>query len=72
MFNRCRSFLSYAYLRYWLLWFCLGGLFLLAQRPYPALVVFGGWLGRQSMHFLKRRVAIAKRNLIFFPDISSQ
>ncbi|MCA6972156.1 LpxL/LpxP family Kdo(2)-lipid IV(A) lauroyl/palmitoleoyl acyltransferase [Pectobacterium carotovorum] len=73
MFNRCRSFLSYAHPRYWLLWFGLGVLFLLVQLPYPALVVLGGWLGRQSMHFLKRRVAIARRNLMLcFPDISSQ
>ncbi|MBE5203766.1 LpxL/LpxP family Kdo(2)-lipid IV(A) lauroyl/palmitoleoyl acyltransferase [Pectobacterium sp. FL60-S17] len=73
MFNRYRFFLSYGHPRYWLLWLGLGILFLLVQLPYPILVVFGGWLGRQSMRFLKRRVAIARRNLMLcFPDISSQ
>ncbi|PWC11364.1 lipid A biosynthesis palmitoleoyl acyltransferase [Brenneria roseae subsp. americana] len=73
MINRCEIFLSYAHPRYWLLWFGLGILFLLVQLPYPALITFGGWVGRQSMHFLKRRVAIARRNLaLCFPGISAQ
>ncbi|MFC3395791.1 LpxL/LpxP family Kdo(2)-lipid IV(A) lauroyl/palmitoleoyl acyltransferase [Brenneria rubrifaciens] len=73
MVNRCKVFLSYIHPRYWLLWSGLGVLFLLVQLPYPILVALGGWLGRQSMRFLKRRAAIARRNLMLcFPDISAQ
>ncbi|WP_413742547.1 kdo(2)-lipid IV(A) palmitoleoyltransferase [Sodalis sp. RH15] len=54
--------------RYWLIWFGLGVLFLLVQLPYPTLYKLGGWLGRMSMHFLKRRAAITRRNLeLCFP-----
>ncbi|MDX5629135.1 MULTISPECIES: LpxL/LpxP family Kdo(2)-lipid IV(A) lauroyl/palmitoleoyl acyltransferase [unclassified Brenneria] len=67
------KFLHYAHPRYWLSWFGLGVLFLLVQLPYPILVKLGGWLGRRSMRFLKRRVAIARRNLeLCFPDDDAQ
>lgn len=71
MINHCKVFFNYAHPRYWLLWFGLGLLFLLVQLPYPALVRFGGWLGRRSMRFLTRRAAIARRNLtLCFPHIT--
>ncbi|RLM19245.1 lipid A biosynthesis palmitoleoyl acyltransferase [Brenneria alni] len=73
MLNRWRSFLRYAHPRHWLLWSGLGVLFLLVQLPYPVLVMFGGWLGRLSMRFLKRRVTITRRNLqLCFPDADAQ
>ncbi|QTF07826.1 LpxL/LpxP family Kdo(2)-lipid IV(A) lauroyl/palmitoleoyl acyltransferase [Brenneria izadpanahii] len=69
MLNTQEKFSHYAHPRHWSLWFGLGVLFFLVQLPYPVLVKLGGWLGRQSMYFLKRRVAIARRNLeLCFPD----
>ncbi|TCW00140.1 LpxL/LpxP family Kdo(2)-lipid IV(A) lauroyl/palmitoleoyl acyltransferase [Biostraticola tofi] len=69
MINHSKIFLHYGHPRHWLLWFGLGLLFLLVQLPYPALVKSGGWLGRRSMHFLKRRVGITRRNLeLCFPQ----
>ncbi|MEC5319389.1 kdo(2)-lipid IV(A) palmitoleoyltransferase [Brenneria populi subsp. brevivirga] len=57
--------------RYWLTWFGLGILFLLVQLPYPLLMRIGGGAGRFSRFFLKRRVAIARRNLeLCFPHLS--
>ncbi|MCG8195659.1 kdo(2)-lipid IV(A) palmitoleoyltransferase, partial [Brenneria goodwinii] len=59
--------------RYWLTWFSLGILFLLVQLPYPLLMKIGSSAGRFSRHFLKRRVAIARRNLeLCFPDITAE
>ncbi|NIG98425.1 MAG: kdo(2)-lipid IV(A) palmitoleoyltransferase [Serratia symbiotica] len=56
--------------RYWLTWFGLVLLFLLVQLPYPLLHRLGKWMGRSSMHFLKRRVSITHRNLeLCFPDM---
>ncbi len=56
--------------RYWLTWFGISVLFLLVQLPYPLLHRLGIWLGRTSMHFLKRRVSITRRNLqLCFPDM---
>ncbi|WON76609.1 kdo(2)-lipid IV(A) palmitoleoyltransferase [Serratia sp. UGAL515B_01] len=58
--------------RYWLTWFGLTVLFLLVQLPYPVLYRLGGWMGRTSMRFLKRRVSIARRNLeLCFPDMDT-
>ncbi|MBS0848771.1 kdo(2)-lipid IV(A) palmitoleoyltransferase [Citrobacter sp. JGM124] len=54
--------------RYWLTWFGIGVLWLWVQLPYPLLMKMGDWFGRFSMHFLKRRVAIAQQNLkLCFP-----
>lgn len=54
--------------RYWLTWFGVGILWLWVQLPYPLLMKMGGWCGRLSMRFLKRRVAIAQQNLkLCFP-----
>lgn len=54
--------------RYWFTWFGLACLFLLVQLPYPLLRKLGLWMGRTSMRFLKRRVAITRRNLeLCFP-----
>lgn len=56
--------------RYWLTWFGLALLFLLVQLPYPLLYRLGVWMGRTSMRFLKRRVAITRRNLeLCFPEM---
>ncbi|MFP1945432.1 LpxL/LpxP family Kdo(2)-lipid IV(A) lauroyl/palmitoleoyl acyltransferase [Lonsdalea quercina] len=69
--SRVLFFVRYAHPRYWPLWFGLAVLYLLIQLPYPLLVRLGGWLGRRSMRFLKRRVSIARRNLeLCFPEIS--
>ncbi|WP_410016115.1 kdo(2)-lipid IV(A) palmitoleoyltransferase [Sodalis sp. C49] len=65
--------LSLLHPRYWLTWFGLGVLFLLVQLPYPVLHTLGGWLGRLSMPFLKRRAAITRRNLeLCFPNMDKQ
>lgn len=59
--------------RYWWTWFGLGVLFLLVQLPYPLLHRLGIWMGRTSMHFLKRRVSIARRNLeLCFPEMEPE
>ncbi|WP_456298324.1 kdo(2)-lipid IV(A) palmitoleoyltransferase [Dickeya aquatica] len=56
--------------RYWLLWCGLATLFLLVQLPYPLLMRLGSCMGRGSRYFLKRRVAVARRNLeLCFPDM---
>ncbi|BBI91451.1 putative lauryl-acyl carrier protein (ACP)-dependent acyltransferase [Serratia symbiotica str. Tucson] len=56
--------------RYWLTWFGIGLLYLLMLLPYPIIYQLGTSLGRFSMYFLKRRVAIAKRNLtLCFPKM---
>ncbi|HEY0209029.1 Kdo(2)-lipid IV(A) acyltransferase [Acerihabitans sp.] len=58
--------------RYWLTWIGIGLLYLVVLLPYPLLYRLGTSLGRLSMHFLKRRVYIAKRNLeLCFPTLSS-
>ena len=58
--------------RYWLTWFGVSVLFLLVQLPYPLLYRLGNWMGRTSMRFLKRRVAITRRNLqLCFPEMES-
>ncbi|QUG74098.1 kdo(2)-lipid IV(A) palmitoleoyltransferase [Erwinia sp. E602] len=58
--------------RYWLTWFGVSVLFLLVQLPYPLLYKLGNWMGRTSMRFLKRRVAITRRNLqLCFPEMES-
>lgn len=55
--------------RYWLTWFGLAILWLWVQLPYPVLLKMGSAIGRFSMHFLKRRVSIARQNLkLCFPD----
>lgn len=57
--------------RYWLTWMGLFVLFLLVQLPFPLLQKLGTWMGRTSMHFLKRRIRITRRNLeLCFPEIS--
>jgi len=56
--------------RYWLTWLGIAFLYLLVLLPYPLLYVLGCGLGRIAMRFLKRRVAIAQRNLeLCFPDM---
>ncbi|GAA3584399.1 MAG: Kdo(2)-lipid IV(A) acyltransferase [Gibbsiella quercinecans] len=56
--------------RYWLTWFGIGLLYLLVLLPYPVIYQLGTRLGRFSMRFLKRRVAIARRNLeLCFPEM---
>ncbi|MGB9096634.1 Kdo(2)-lipid IV(A) acyltransferase [Erwinia sp.] len=56
--------------RYWLTWLGIGFLYLLVLLPYPVLYHIGCGLGRLSMHFLRKRVAIAHRNLeLCFPTM---
>ena len=49
--------------RYWLTWLGIAFLYLLVLLPYPLLYMLGCGLGRIAIRFLKRRVAIARRNL---------
>jgi len=59
--------------RYWITWFGISVLFLLVQLPYPLLHWLGRWMGRTSMRFMKRRVAIARRNFeLCFPDMDEE
>ncbi|MBP2844350.1 LpxL/LpxP family Kdo(2)-lipid IV(A) lauroyl/palmitoleoyl acyltransferasee [Dickeya oryzae] len=56
--------------RYWPTWTGIALLYLVVLLPYPLIYRIGTGLGRLSMHFLKRRVAIAHRNLqLCFPDM---
>ncbi|MFD1803109.1 Kdo(2)-lipid IV(A) acyltransferase [Mixta tenebrionis] len=56
--------------RYWLLWLGIGLLYLIVLLPYPLLYRLGCGLGRLSMRFMRRRVAIAQRNLeLCFPEM---
>ncbi len=56
--------------RYWLIWLGLTVIYLLVLLPYPVIHAFGTIAGRFSMHFLKRRVNIARCNLaLCFPDM---
>ncbi|MBL1188486.1 kdo(2)-lipid IV(A) palmitoleoyltransferase, partial [Escherichia coli] len=56
--------------RYWFPWFGLACFFLLVHLPYPVLHKLGVWMGRPSMRFLNRRVAIPRRNLeLCFPNM---
>ena len=56
--------------RYWLLWLGIGLLYLVVLLPYPVLYHLGCGLGRLSMRFMKRRVAVARRNLeLCFPTM---
>ncbi len=59
--------------RYWLTWFGLVVLYLIVQLPYPILFRFGHSIGRLAMPFLKRRVAVAERNLkLCFPELTKK
>jgi len=59
--------------RYWLTWFGISVLYLLVQLPYPLLHRLGSWMGRTSMRFMKRRVAIARRNFeLCFPEMDKE
>ncbi|AYH48688.1 Kdo(2)-lipid IV(A) acyltransferase [Dickeya fangzhongdai] len=59
--------------RYWPTWSGIVLLYLLVLLPYPFIYRIGTGLGRLSMRFLKRRVAIAHRNLqLCFPDMPAE
>lgn len=59
--------------RYWLTWCGLACLYLLVLLPYPVIYRLGTALGRLSMRFLKRRRAIAQRNLeLCFPGMPQE
>ncbi|KHN57555.1 LpxL/LpxP family Kdo(2)-lipid IV(A) lauroyl/palmitoleoyl acyltransferasee [Dickeya fangzhongdai] len=59
--------------RYWPTWSGIILLYLLVLLPYPLIYRIGTGLGRLSMRFLKRRVAIAHRNLqLCFPDMPAE
>ncbi len=56
--------------RYWFTWLGIALLYLLVMLPYPLLRYLGCGLGRLSMHFLTRRVEVARRNLeVCFPQM---
>ncbi|NKI74594.1 LpxL/LpxP family Kdo(2)-lipid IV(A) lauroyl/palmitoleoyl acyltransferasee [Dickeya sp. CFBP 2040] len=56
--------------RYWPTWAGIVLLYLVVLLPYPLIYRIGTGLGRLSMRFMKRRVAIAHRNLqLCFPDM---
>lgn len=57
--------------RYWGTWFGLCVLFIWVQLPYPVLLLMGRKVGLWARPFLKRREAIARRNLqLCFPQES--
>jgi len=59
--------------RYWFTWLGLGLLWLVVQLPYPWLMALGRTLGHLAERLLKRRVAIARRNLqLAFPHLSAE
>ncbi len=50
-------------------WIGIMTLFLLVQLPYKWQIKLGGFLGKNSKYFIKRRVSIIKRNLeLCFPN----
>lgn len=56
--------------RYWLTWLGIILLYILVLLPYPLLYALGCRIGRLGMRFMKRRVAIARRNLeLSFPEM---
>ncbi|WP_027711690.1 Kdo(2)-lipid IV(A) acyltransferase [Dickeya chrysanthemi] len=56
--------------RYWPTWLGIILLYLVVLLPYPLIYRIGTGMGRLSMRILKRRVAIAHRNLqLCFPDM---
>lgn len=58
--------------RYWLLWLGIGVLYMVVLLPYPVIYRLGHWLGHGARLLLKRRVAIAERNLaLCFPDLTA-
>lgn len=59
--------------RYWPTWLGIGLLYLIVLLPYPGIYRIGTTLGRLAMVLMKRRVAIADRNLaLCFPDMPKQ
>ncbi|MGG5839235.1 Kdo(2)-lipid IV(A) acyltransferase [Huaxiibacter chinensis] len=59
--------------RYWPVWFGIGTLWLLVKLPYPVIYRIGRALGYLALRLMKRRAAIARRNLeLCFPAMSEQ
>ncbi|WP_230351835.1 Kdo(2)-lipid IV(A) acyltransferase [Lelliottia sp. WAP21] len=59
--------------RYWPVWFGIGTLWLLVKLPYPVIYRIGRALGYLALRLMKRRAAIARRNLeLCFPTMSEQ
>lgn len=57
--------------RYWPVWFGIGTLWLLVKLPYPVIYRIGRALGYLALRMMKRRAAIARRNLeLCFPQMS--
>ncbi len=55
--------------KYWLTWFGLAFLWLLVQFPYPVIRAMGFHAGKLARPFLKRREAIARKNIaLCFPQ----
>lgn len=66
---------SYSFLhpRYWLTWLGIILLYIIVSLPYPLIHFIGYQIGHLSLHFCKRRAAIAKRNIeLCFPQYSEQ
>lgn len=58
--------------KYWLTWFGLAFLWLLVQFPYPVIRMMGFRAGKLSRPFLKRREAIARKNIaLCFPHLTA-
>lgn len=58
--------------RHWLTWIGIGALWLIVQLPYSVIYRLGTGLGRLSLLLMKRRAAIAYRNLeLCFPQMSA-
>lgn len=56
--------------RFWPLWLGLGGLWLVVQLPYGALLRLGRWLGLGMYHVASERRRVAARNLeLCFPQM---
>ncbi len=65
-------FFSYSHPKYWLTWFGLGLLRIMAFLPYPILLKVGSTIGIVAYHLIKKRRHITKVNIqLCFPTLST-